>query len=57
MSDPNKYTIRWICAIFPELVAAQSFLDKEHEAPDHLPIHDNNIYTLGRIGNGMPLGR
>jgi nucleoside phosphorylase len=50
MSDPNNYTVGWICAILPELVAARAFLDEKHEAPDHLPVHDNNDYTLGRIG-------
>jgi nucleoside phosphorylase len=63
MSDPNIYTIGWICAIFPELVAARAFLDEKHRALDNLPVHDNNDYTLGRIGNhnvviaGLPNGK
>jgi nucleoside phosphorylase len=63
MSDPNKYTVGWICAILPELVAARAFLDEKHDAPDDLPVHDNNDYTLGRIGKhnvviaSLPNGR
>ncbi|KAL7904840.1 purine and uridine phosphorylase [Trichoderma velutinum] len=50
MSDPNNYTVGWICAIRPEYVAAQAFLDEKHKAPEYLSPHDNNDYTLGRIG-------
>ncbi|KAF2023522.1 purine and uridine phosphorylase [Setomelanomma holmii] len=63
MFDPNIYTIGWICAILPELVAAGAFLDEKHEAPDNLPVHDSNDYTLGKIGKhnvviaGLPNGR
>ncbi|KAF2818592.1 purine and uridine phosphorylase [Ophiobolus disseminans] len=63
MFDPKIYTIGWICAILPELVAARAFLDEKHEAPDNLPVHDNNDYTLGRIGKhnvviaGLPNGK
>ncbi|XDG06948.1 hypothetical protein ABKA04_006563 [Annulohypoxylon sp. FPYF3050] len=48
--DFNGYTVGWICAVGKELVAARSFLDDEHDPPDHLPSNDNNAYTLGRIG-------
>jgi nucleoside phosphorylase len=46
----NKdYTIGWICAITPEYVAAQHFLDEKHEDLEYQPKHDNNHYTLGRM--------
>jgi nucleoside phosphorylase len=50
MPDPDSYTVGWICAIKTELVAALQFLDEKHDAPDHVPVNDNNVYTLGRIG-------
>ncbi|KAI0151085.1 nucleoside phosphorylase domain-containing protein [Pestalotiopsis sp. NC0098] len=50
MSDPDTYTIGWICAITTELVAARAFLDEEHSGPKQVAQHDNNNYTLGRIG-------
>ncbi|KAK1838828.1 ankryin repeat protein [Colletotrichum chrysophilum] len=34
MSDPQIYTVGWICAITAEFVAAQAFLDEEHPARD-----------------------
>lgn len=53
MPNPDAYTVGWICAVEAELVAAQLFLDEEHDAPDELPVNDNNSYTLGRIGNHL----
>ncbi|KAK7404063.1 hypothetical protein QQX98_010149 [Neonectria punicea] len=50
MSDPNNYTVGWICAITTEYVAAQVFLDETHEAPEAVLPKDTNHYTLGRIG-------
>ncbi|GLI75398.1 hypothetical protein PoHVEF18_003652 [Penicillium ochrochloron] len=49
MSNPEDYTVGWICAICTEYVAAQAFLDEKHDNPAHLPPHKND-YTLGRIG-------
>ncbi|KAF6795813.1 vps9-ankyrin repeat-containing [Colletotrichum sojae] len=49
ISNPELYTIGWICAIKPEFVAAQEFLDEEHNPPTHVSPHDNNVYALGRI--------
>lgn len=46
----ESYNVGWICAIKTEYVAAQVFLDEEHEDPEHSAQHDNNTYTLGRIG-------
>jgi nucleoside phosphorylase len=50
MSNPNDYTVGWICAIVTEYVAAQTFLDKEHGQPERLSPNDHNDYTLGEIG-------
>ncbi|KAF2787249.1 purine and uridine phosphorylase [Melanomma pulvis-pyrius CBS 109.77] len=50
MSNQDKYTIGWICAISTELVAAQAFLDEKHEGPEYVSPKDDNDYTLGRIG-------
>lgn len=46
----ENYTIGWICAIATEYVAAQAFLDERHDRPEYMHSHDNNDYTLGRIG-------
>lgn len=51
MSDPNLYTVGWICALSTEFVAAQAFLDDSHPPPENLPPSDNNTYKLGRIGH------
>ncbi|TFB03806.1 hypothetical protein CCMA1212_004252 [Trichoderma ghanense] len=50
MSDPNIYTVGWICALATELVAAKAFLDQEHQRPSYLAKHDNNSYSLGSMG-------
>jgi len=50
MSNPQNYTIGWICAISTEYVAAQAFLDEKHDGPEYVSPNDNNIYTLGRVG-------
>lgn len=50
MSNPDNYTVGWICAIQTEYVAAQSFLDEEHEGPESVSTNDNNDYTLGKVG-------
>ncbi|KAL2874905.1 hypothetical protein SGCOL_009883 [Colletotrichum sp. CLE4] len=51
MSDPQAYTVGWICAITAEFVAARAFLDEEHTGPRQVAQHDNNSYVLGKIGN------
>ncbi|KAL6696391.1 ankyrin repeat-containing domain protein [Trichoderma pleuroticola] len=62
---PVEYTVGWICAIKVEYVAAQEFLDEEHEGPepdDVSPQDNNNNYALGSIGKHnvviatLPLG-
>ncbi|KAL8343422.1 hypothetical protein RB598_004658 [Gaeumannomyces tritici] len=50
MSDPNNYTVGWICAISTEYTAARSFLDEKHDRPTFVSPHDGNDYTLGRMG-------
>ncbi|RYP26295.1 hypothetical protein DL768_011765 [Monosporascus sp. mg162] len=50
MSDPQDYYVGWICALSTEYVAAQTFLDERHEGPTFVSPHDNNDYTLGKIG-------
>ncbi|KAK8126836.1 uncharacterized protein PG998_002595 [Apiospora kogelbergensis] len=50
MSDPNHYTVGWICAVETEFVAAQELLDEEHPGLISQDSNDNNIYALGRIG-------
>jgi hypothetical protein len=45
----DEYTVGWICAIRTEYIAARVFLDEEHDQPKTAP-HDNNVYTLGKIG-------
>lgn len=49
MSNPELYTVGWICAISTEYTAARQFLDREHERPDHVSPSDSNDYTLGEI--------
>ncbi|KAF5491713.1 Ankyrin-3 [Colletotrichum siamense] len=47
----EQYTVGWNCAIKPEFVAAQEFLDEEHDAEGiSAAVHDNNSYAFGRIG-------
>ncbi|KAL2864135.1 WD domain protein [Aspergillus lucknowensis] len=50
MSDPDQYTVGWICALETEYVAARAFLEKKHSRPEMLSPSDNNHYTLGEIG-------
>src|SRR5437764_10262289 len=50
MSNSKDYTVGWICAISTEYVAAQAFLDEEHEGPKYVSPNDNNDYTLGKVG-------
>ncbi|KAJ5660344.1 hypothetical protein N7507_006795 [Penicillium longicatenatum] len=50
MSDPAGYTVGWICALAVEYIAAQEFLDEEHDKPSFVSPNDANDYTLGKIG-------
>lgn len=40
----------WVCALLIELAAAQEMLDEEYEDLEH-DEDDNNLYSLGRIGD------
>ncbi|KAH7196238.1 hypothetical protein BKA60DRAFT_625831 [Fusarium oxysporum] len=51
MANPQDYTVGWVCALTTEFVAAQAFLDEEHEGPRDVAQNDNNNYALGRIGS------
>ena len=46
----SDYAVGWICALPLELAAAAETLDEEHSSLPQKP-HDNNNYTLGRIGD------
>lgn len=49
--DKTQFTIGCICALPIESIAVATFLDEEYEGPiDWKEVHDNNDYTLGRIG-------
>jgi nucleoside phosphorylase len=50
MSNPEVYTVGWICAIDTEYIAAQVLLDEEHEPLEYVGAHDSNDYTLGKMG-------
>ncbi|KAL6814076.1 Pfs, NACHT and WD domain protein [Trichoderma camerunense] len=50
MSNPEDYTVGWICAISTERVAAEAFLDEKHKGPEDVSTHDNNDYALGKMG-------
>ena len=47
----HDYTVGWICAVQIEFVAACELLDEEHPSLPTYSSHDNNTYTLGRIGD------
>ncbi|MCJ1230398.1 hypothetical protein MMC12_007072 [Toensbergia leucococca] len=59
--EHREYTVGWICALATELAAAKAMLDERHDSLPQPP-HDNNNYTLGRIGAhnvviaGLPAG-
>lgn len=50
MLDPAGYTVGWICALPVEYIAAQEFLDEEHDRPSFVSPNDSNDYSLGKIG-------
>jgi nucleoside phosphorylase len=50
MSNPEDYTVGWICAVPTERAAARAFLDETYEEPVEVSHNDNNCYTLGKIG-------
>lgn len=44
----NDYTIAWICALPPEIAAAEAMMDERHSSLPTNP-NDDNTYILGRI--------
>jgi hypothetical protein len=58
----EDYTTGWVCALPIELAAARVMLDEIHEDISQ-DSNDNNIYTLGRVGEHnvviacLPAGR
>jgi nucleoside phosphorylase len=62
-SNPEAYSVAFICALTVEKVAACCFLDKNHPRLKSQPASDNNDYALGEIGEhkvviaGLPSGR
>lgn len=52
MSNPEDYTVGWICAIEPEFLAAQLCLGDTHPDLTYRPSpNDTNTYILGKISN------
>jgi nucleoside phosphorylase len=52
MSNPEDYTVGWICAIEPELLAAELCFDETYRDLAYCPSPgDTNTYMLGRISN------
>ncbi|KAL3446078.1 nucleoside phosphorylase domain-containing protein [Aspergillus insuetus] len=45
----DAYQVAWVCALDCELNASKAMFDEVHTR--HQPEEDENIYTLGRIGN------
>lgn len=45
------YTVGWICAVQTEYVVACELLDEEHPPLPTTSLQDDNVYTLGRIGD------
>ena len=54
MPPPSRsyrdYTIGWICAVEPELIAARAMLDETHDKKLPAVSGDSNNYKFGRIG-------
>ena len=46
----RDYTIGWICAVEPELIAARAMLDETHDNKLPAVDGDSNNYIFGRIG-------
>ncbi|VUC27848.1 unnamed protein product [Clonostachys rosea] len=50
MSDPNNYTVGWICAIDTEYLAAKLCFDTTHARLSRRPAPgDTNTYSLGEV--------
>jgi hypothetical protein len=49
MANLQDYTFGWICALPTEFVAAQAFLDEEHEGPTVPIIPVSGLDTRNRV--------
>ncbi|KAF4959533.1 hypothetical protein FGADI_1600 [Fusarium gaditjirri] len=55
-SDPDSYTVGWVCALSTEFTAAQEQFDEEyepHESPEDREANDFNVYSFGKINGHM----
>ncbi|KAH7172885.1 hypothetical protein DER46DRAFT_551413 [Fusarium sp. MPI-SDFR-AT-0072] len=55
-SNPDAYTVGWVCALSTEFTAAQEQFDEEyepHESPEHRDANDFNVYSFGKIKGHM----
>ena len=50
MSQPEDFTIVWICALDTEFVTASALLDEEYPDVHTVSRNDENNYKLGRFG-------
>ncbi|KAH8649881.1 hypothetical protein BX600DRAFT_528913 [Xylariales sp. PMI_506] len=49
--ENGDYTVGWICVLSTEYIAAIAFLDESYGGASMVHTHDNNDYTLGKMGN------
>ncbi|CAJ0552612.1 Ff.00g006900.m01.CDS01 [Fusarium sp. VM40] len=55
-TNPNTYTVGWVCALTTEFTAAQEQFDEqfeEDESPRYREPNDYNLYAFGRIHRHM----
>ncbi|KAF5641246.1 ankyrin protein [Fusarium sp. NRRL 25303] len=55
-SDPNSYTVGWVCALSTEFTAALEQFDEEyepHESPEFREVNDFNVYSFGKVKGHM----
>ncbi|KAF5241047.1 hypothetical protein FANTH_9264 [Fusarium anthophilum] len=55
-SDPNAYTVGWVCALSTEFTAAGEQFDQEYkrdESPRRIDRNDHNAYRFGKIEGHM----
>jgi hypothetical protein len=55
MSDPSNCTVKWICALRVEYVAAQEFLDEEHDPQVLYPSRIPTTMHQAELGSIMLL--
>ncbi|KAI1036829.1 hypothetical protein LB503_003319 [Fusarium chuoi] len=55
-SDPNAYTVGWVCALSTEFTAAGEQFDQEYnrvKSPKRIDRNDHNAYRFGKIEGHM----